>query len=99
MRAVHPGEILKEEYMLPLNLSASELAFELQIPASQISEIIAEQRGITVDTALRLAKFFGTDLNLWINLQARYEADSLSEKTKKELERIEPYSALHGEEV
>ena len=81
--------------MLPLNLSVSELAIELRIPPSRIHEIIAEQRGISVDTALGLAKFFGTDLNLWINLQAQYEADTMSDQTKKELERIVPYSVLH----
>lgn len=94
MLPVHPGEILKEEYMAPLNLSVSKLALELRIPASRIHEIIAERRGISVDTAMRLAKFFETDLNLWVNLQAQYEADSISEKTRKELERIVPYSRL-----
>lgn len=99
MLPVHPGEILKEEYMEPLNLSASELALELRIPASTINKIITERRGISVDTALRLAKFFGTDLSLWINLQARYEADSISDETRAELERIVPYRVLHEAEI
>lgn len=77
MIAIHPGEILREEYMAPLGLTASTLALELRIPASRVHEIINEKRGISVDTALRLAKFFETDLNLWVNLQAQYEADSM----------------------
>lgn len=98
MAPVHPGEILKEEYMAPLDLGVSELALELRIPASRIHEIIFQRRGISVDTAMRLAKFFDTDLNLRANLQARYEADSISEKTKKDLERIVPYRILHPAE-
>lgn len=61
----------------PLGLTASKLALELRIPASRVHKIINEKRGIFVDTALRLAKFFETDLNLWVNLQAQYEADSM----------------------
>lgn len=95
MLPVHPGEILKEEYMEPLNLGAAELALELRMPASRVEEIIAQKRGISVDTAMRLARFFETDLNLWINLQAQYEADTISEKTKKDLESIVPYSLPH----
>lgn len=99
MLPVHPGEILKEEYMQPLNLTVAELSVELRIPPSRIHDIIAGRRGITVDTALRLSRFFETDLNLWVNLQAQYEADSISEKTRKELERIVPYSTLHTAEA
>lgn len=99
MLPVHPGEILKKEYMTPLNLGVSELALELRIPASRIHEIISQRRGISVDTAMRLAKFFDTDLSLWINLQAQYEADTISEKTKKDLERIVPYKVLHVAEA
>ena len=66
MIAIHPGEILREEYMAPLGLTASMLALDLRIPASRVHEIINEKRGISVDTALRLAKFFETDLNLWV---------------------------------
>ena len=95
MLAIHPGEILREEYMAPLNMSASELALELRIPASLVHEIINEKRGISVDTALRLAKFFETDLNLWVNLQAQYEADSMDDKKRSDMERIVPYSVLH----
>ena len=96
MIAIHPGEILREEYMAPLGLTASTLALELRIPASRVHEIINEKRGISVDTALRLAKFFETDLNLWVNLQAQYEADSMDAQKRTDMERIVPYSALQG---
>lgn len=95
MIAVHPGEILREEYMAPLNLSVADLAVELRIPASRVHEIIHEKRGISVDTALRLARFFETDMSLWVNLQAQFEADSLDEKKRSDMERIVPYSVLH----
>ena len=94
MIAIHPGEIFREEYMAPLGLTASTLALELRIPASRVHEIINEKRGISVDTALRLAKFFETDLNLWVNLQAQHEADSMDAQKRTDMERIVPYSAL-----
>lgn len=99
MIAIHPGEILREEYMAPLGLTASTLALKLRIPASRVHEIINEKRGISVDTALRLANFFETDLNLWVNLQARYEADSMDDKKRTEMERIVSYSELQGESI
>lgn len=94
MIAIHPGEILRKEYMAPLGPTASTLALELRIPASRVHEIINEKRGISVDTALRLAKFFETDINLWVNLQAQYEADSMDAQKRIDMERIVPYSAL-----
>ena len=94
MIAIHPGERLREEYMAPLGLTASTLALELRIIASRVHEIINEKRGISVDTALRLAKFFETDLNLWVNLQAQYEANSMDVQKRTDMERIVPYSAL-----
>ena len=94
MIAIHPGEILREEYMAPLGLTASTLALELRIPASRVHEIINEKRGISVDTALRLAKFFETDLNLWVNLQAQYEACLLEREKGQEFMRIIPHRAV-----
>ena len=99
MIAIHPGEILREGYMAPLGLTASTLALELRIPASRVHEIINEKRGISVDTALRLAKFFETDLNLWVNLQAQYEADSRDAQKRTDMERIVPYSALQAQKA
>jgi addiction module HigA family antidote len=69
---VHPGEMLRQEFMKPLGMSINGLALELQVPAAHISEIVNERRGITVDTALRLAQHFGTSADFWITLQKDY---------------------------
>ena len=89
-----PAKYCAKNIWPPLGLTASTLALELRIPASRVHEIINEKRGISVDTALRLAKFFETDLNLWVNLQAQYEADSMDAQKRTDMERIVPYSAL-----
>jgi len=73
MRPIHPGEILKEEYLEPLGMSANALAKALKVPASRIGDILLERRGITPDTALRLAQFFGGDAQSWMNLQQAYD--------------------------
>jgi len=73
MRPVHPGEILREDYLLPMGLSANALAKALHIPAPRINDIAREQRGIAADTAMRLARYFGGDAQSWMNLQAIYD--------------------------
>ena len=73
MRPVHPGEVLREDYMLPLALSANALARALGVTAARINDIVRERRGITGDTALRLARYFGTDAQSWLNLQSAYD--------------------------
>ena len=73
MRPIHPGEILREEYMSPMVLSANALARVLGVTPARINEIARERRGITGDTALRLARYFGTDAQSWLNLQAAYD--------------------------
>jgi addiction module HigA family antidote len=73
MRPIHPGEILREEYMLPLGLSATALAHALGVTPARINDIVRERRGITADTALRLARYFGTDAQSWVNLQTAYD--------------------------
>lgn len=73
MRPVHPGEILREDYMKPLSLSANRLAQELGVTPARVNEIVRERRGITGDTALRLARYFGTDAMSWLNLQSQYD--------------------------
>lgn len=70
---IHPGEILREEFMLPLGLSANGLAKALCVPANRVTGIINEQRGITADTALRLARYFGGSAEFWLGLQKDYE--------------------------
>jgi addiction module HigA family antidote len=73
MRPIHPGEILREEYLVPLELSSNRLAESLHVPANRISAIVNGDRNITADTALRLAKFFGTSPEFWLNLQQAFE--------------------------
>ena len=73
MRPVHPGEILREDFLKPMALSANALAKHLHVPASRINDIVLERRGITADTALRLSRFFGGDAQSWLNLQTAYD--------------------------
>ncbi|TAN46752.1 MAG: addiction module antidote protein, HigA family [Methylococcaceae bacterium] len=73
MRPIHPGEILREDYLTPLELSVNALAQALRVPATRLHEIVKERRGITPDTAMRLARYFGGDARSWLNLQAEYD--------------------------
>jgi addiction module HigA family antidote len=70
---IHPGEVLREDYLVPLGMSENELAAQLRVPVSRINDIVKERRGITADTALRLARYFGGDAQSWINLQGLYD--------------------------
>lgn len=85
---IHPGEILREEFMKPLNLNSNQLAHLLDVPAPRINDIILEKRGITADTALRLAHYFGTTAKFWMNLQNSYEVRKISQETKKHIEKL-----------
>jgi addiction module HigA family antidote len=81
MRAIHPGEILREEFLVPLNMSAHALAMALHVPAPRINDIVRERRAVTPDTALRLARYFDTTAQFWLNLQSAHDlkqAESLS---------------------
>lgn len=73
MRPIHPGEVLREEFLIPHSLSANALAQALRVPATRINDIARERRGVTSDTTLRLARFFGTTPQFWLNLQASYD--------------------------
>ena len=73
MRPIHPGEILREEFLIPLGLSAHALAMELKVPAPRINDIVRVRRAITPDTALRLARYLGTTAQFWLNLQTSYD--------------------------
>lgn len=94
MLTIHPGEILREEYMAPLHLSVNALALALGVPATRLHDIVHERRGISTDTALRLARYFGTDMEMWVNLQAQYEACVLTEQKGAELNRIIPHESV-----
>ena len=84
---VHPGEMLREEFMKPLQISMNGLALELHVPVTRISEIVNERRGITADTALRLARYFGTSADFWMNMQRDYELILAQQKSWKTIER------------
>jgi addiction module HigA family antidote len=75
MAPVHPGEILREDFMKPLGLSVNKLALELHVPATRIGEIVHERRRITAETALRLARYFKTNAEFWLNLQNFYDLE------------------------
>ncbi len=88
MRPIHPGEILREEYMVPMRLSANALARALGVTPARINDIVRERRGITADTALRLARYFGTDAQSWINLQAAYDLRLAELEAGKTIDRV-----------
>jgi antitoxin HigA-1 len=88
---MHPGEVLREEFMLPLGLSAGRVARACGVPRTRIERIAAEEIGISTDTALRLGRFFKTSPDLWINLQKRFEIESLSREIGADIERIMPF--------
>lgn len=93
MRPIHPGEILREE-MEELHLSARQLAAGLNVPANRVTGILNEQRAITADTALRLACYFGTTPEFWMNLQAAYELRRTRfERGEKITKEVQPYAA------
>lgn len=90
---IHPGEILREEFMLPLQLSSNALARAIGVTPARINEIVRERRGITADTALRLARYFGDDAQSWLNLQQRYDMERARDAIGDVLTRITPYRA------
>lgn len=90
---VHPGQILREEFMKPLGISAYELAKRLRVPAPRINDVVLERRGISADTAVRLSRFFGTTEQFWLNLQGSYEINRVKAKHATEINLIEPRSA------
>ncbi len=91
MRPVHPGEVLREDYLKPLGLSANALAKRLHVPASRINDIVLERRGVTADTALRLTRCFGGDAQTWLNLQATYDLKKAERDSAKAIRaQVEP---------
>jgi addiction module HigA family antidote len=93
---VHPGEILKEEFLVPLKISAYELAKRLNVPAPRINDIVLEKRGITPETSVLLARFFGTTEQFWLNLQAAYDIDRAKHQLARQLRAITPLAAASG---
>ncbi len=87
---VHPGEILKQEFLKPMGLSVYRLAKEIRVPAPRVNDVVLQKRGITADTAVRLAKFFGTSEQFWLGLQAAYEVSLVKSERRSELRLIKP---------
>lgn len=88
MRPIHPGEVLREDYLKPLGMSAHALALAFHVPPSRINDIVLERRGVTVDTALRLERYFGGDGKSWLTLQIAYDikmADAAKDKIASEI--------------
>ena len=93
LKPVHPGEILKEEFMVPLGLSMNKMAMDLRVPVTRIADIVNQRRGITADTALRFARYFKNTAAFWMNLQTRYDLevaeDELAEKVERDVQPLE----------
>src|SRR6202166_4920149 len=83
----HPGETLREDYLKPLGMSVNRLALDLRVPATRMTEIVHGRRGITADTALRLARYFNTTPKFWVNLQTSYDLAVAAESKAKEIAR------------
>lgn len=93
MRPIHPGEVLREEFLTPLGMSANALAMALHVPAPRINDIVRERRAVTPDTALRLARYFDTTAQFWLNLQTAFDlkiAESAAgEKIEEEIRPLQ----------
>ena len=89
----HPGEILKEEFLIPFGVSARQLALAIDIPANRLTEIIRGNRGVTADTALRLSRIFGTTAEFWMNLQMGYDLSVTAKAEAQELKKIKTIAA------
>jgi addiction module HigA family antidote len=87
---LHPGEVLREEFMAPLGLSAGKVAKACRVPRTRIERIMREEIGVSGDTAVRLAKFFGTSAEFWLNLQVQYEALTAAAEARDDLAAIAP---------
>jgi addiction module HigA family antidote len=91
---VHPGEILRDEFLMPMGISVYELANAIKAPRSRVNDIVLGRRTISTDTALRLGRYFGTSPEFWINLQARYDLDVADRTVRRRIEReVKPRAA------
>lgn len=97
LEPISPGEILQEEFLEPMNITAYRLAKAIHIPQSRISDIISGKRGITADTAMRFSMYFGTTPQFWLNIQNQYELDMLKVSGKiVDISDIKPYALMQG---
>jgi addiction module HigA family antidote len=99
VKPVHPGEILREEFMKPLGLSMNRMALDLRVPVTRIADIVNERRGITADTALRFARYFKNSPTFWMNLQTRYDLEVAEDKIAAKVQRdVQPLQVIHAPE-
>ncbi|MBN2653824.1 MAG: HigA family addiction module antidote protein [Nitrospirae bacterium] len=95
LKNIHPGEVIKEEFLDPMGISVYKLSKETGLLQTRLAQIIKGQRSVTAETALRLGKFFNVPAEFWMNLQALYDIEEAHNKYKKELESIHPADELH----
>ena len=88
---IHPGEILREEFLLPLGITAYRLSKDIAVPQTRISEILAERRSVTADTAARLGRYFNTSSKFWLNLQAAFDLEEIEREKAEEIRAIPVY--------
>lgn len=88
---IHPGEILRHEFLVPMDMSVYRLAKAIRVPAPRVNDIVLKKRGITVDTAVRLAKFFGNSEHFWLALQAAYEISVVKAELRDDIAQIRPW--------
>src|ERR1019366_1606209 len=97
LKPVHPGKILREEFMEPFGLSMNRMAMDLRVPVTRIADIVNEKRGISADTALRFARYFKNSATFWMNLQTRYELevaeDEIAARVERDVHPLEPATA------
>ena len=91
---IHPGEILREEFLTPFGLSAGALARAIAVPRTRIERLVKEQVELSADTALRLSRFFGTSVEFWMSIQSRYQIETTSDALKSTLKKIKPIAEM-----
>ena len=95
LKPVHPGEILREEFMTPLGLTMNRMALDMRVPVTRITDIVNEKRAITADTALRLARYFKNSPAFWMNLQTRYDLEIAEDESAAKIERdVQPLETI-----
>jgi addiction module HigA family antidote len=93
LKPIHPGEILREDFLKPLGLNMNRLALDLRVPVTRVAEIVHERRGITPDTALRLGRYFNTSARFWLNAQAAYDLEVAEDALQRTIERdVRPFA-------
>jgi addiction module HigA family antidote len=91
---VHPGDVLREDFLVPLGMTPYRLAKSIGMDQTAVGEILSSKRSVTANTALRLSRFFGTTAQFWLNLQTSYDLEEERERRAEELEKIKPYEAV-----